>query len=899
MKTLKKTLCLVLAVVMVVGVLIIPANAAYDDFTDVKTVKHPVAAEMLTKLSIFTGYSDTTFGPGETLTRAQGATLIARALLKPATAAKLPAVDSFKDVTAAFGWAAGPINFCMQQGIVSGHGNGIFDPNGELTGYQLAKMLLVAMKYGEGSKYEGAGYEMKVFLDADQAGLFKNITGVDFAKPITRDDAAQMLFNAIDYDPTGGSSEYVVFVDTDSDKVLDADEADSVAYRGTNELLALAAAMQDTTRTLIEVTKKEQSIGYKNFGLQSSTYTDNFKRTFSSYKANDNIEVVAAGNPAVKYEGVAATYATLSKDLGYSTSENKAFNITVITDGVAATEQTIHRRDTGSVGALGALTEVYKTSTDHYTVYVMNTYVHELTAGEVQPFKPADATHDAEAAHILLPNKAGTAAQLSFKTADYNVGDVVIYTIGQTNAATTEEKVVDCVKASYIVGNISRKETNGVVTIGGQTYKWAAKAPTAITSGTYNTVSAAPYAYYLDFFGNLIYATATPATAPIDQYVYLVDWAAYRTPNVGGDHLFEAGTSVPAQAQAKVIDLTTGNLMTVNLALTIYNNQYHYVNADGTLGPVVTTVAAGTPFAAVAGMTDAQSARANGNPLRGLHTFKVQADGTYAITFDKAANTAVDGNVTIWRGIADLGATVTSTHLVASSTTEVVVATLSYDAYGNVVGAVVTPFTGYQNFPSAPVVANSASKGLIISYHPVTKVASKILVVNDPISAEAYNYAIYLGLGGTVWDPYTSRAVQLYRWVVNGAVQELSYSAAIEASSAYTDIKGTTSTGIVKNLTVEDGEVIACSAVPAANHVTATTTIGQLIIVAESGYMAVGTVNNVTLLADGCVFLVRSGASGSYTYEAVSALTAGYTVRDVYVNSLNAATLVIVEAPAR
>ena len=40
-------------------------------------------------------------------------------------------------------WAEGYIESCVAQGIVSGVGGGRFSPNGNVTGTQLAKMLLV------------------------------------------------------------------------------------------------------------------------------------------------------------------------------------------------------------------------------------------------------------------------------------------------------------------------------------------------------------------------------------------------------------------------------------------------------------------------------------------------------------------------------------------------------------------------------------------------------------------------------------------------------------------------------------------------------------------------------------------------------------------------------------
>ena len=57
-----------------------------------------------------------------------------------------PGTPTFSDVrgtTAA--WAEKYIESCVSQGIVSGVGGGRFSPNGNVTGTQLAKMLLVSL----------------------------------------------------------------------------------------------------------------------------------------------------------------------------------------------------------------------------------------------------------------------------------------------------------------------------------------------------------------------------------------------------------------------------------------------------------------------------------------------------------------------------------------------------------------------------------------------------------------------------------------------------------------------------------------------------------------------------------------------------------------------------------
>ena len=129
MKTLKKTLCLVLVLAMVMG-MGVTANAA---FTDADEITYKEAVAVLNGIGVIDGMGDDTFAPAGTLTRAQGAKMITYML--DAEDVAVAGVASFKDVPASH-WAAGPIAFCVEAGIVEGYGDGTFGPDDTLTGYQ-------------------------------------------------------------------------------------------------------------------------------------------------------------------------------------------------------------------------------------------------------------------------------------------------------------------------------------------------------------------------------------------------------------------------------------------------------------------------------------------------------------------------------------------------------------------------------------------------------------------------------------------------------------------------------------------------------------------------------------------------------------------------------------------
>ena len=84
----------------------------------------------------FSGTSAATFSPGAPMTRSMLATVLWRMAGQPAPTGANP----FTDVPAGQ-WYTDAVTWAAQQGIVTGTGNGLFDPDGSITREQLAVML--------------------------------------------------------------------------------------------------------------------------------------------------------------------------------------------------------------------------------------------------------------------------------------------------------------------------------------------------------------------------------------------------------------------------------------------------------------------------------------------------------------------------------------------------------------------------------------------------------------------------------------------------------------------------------------------------------------------------------------------------------------------------------------
>lgn len=198
MKTLKKTLCLVLAMVMVFGLCTISASAKLDSYSDKDAIKYEEAVDVLSGIGILQG-SGGAFRPQATITRAEAAKIIAYLVIgdsKQADALKASS-DPFTDVSADY-WAAGYIAYCASVGIIKGMGDGSYHPLDNVKGLQFATMLLRALGYGKNGEFEGSDWAINASKWALSLKLFDgNLAGASATEDATREECALYAFNTI------------------------------------------------------------------------------------------------------------------------------------------------------------------------------------------------------------------------------------------------------------------------------------------------------------------------------------------------------------------------------------------------------------------------------------------------------------------------------------------------------------------------------------------------------------------------------------------------------------------------------------------------------------------------------------------------------------------------------
>ena len=494
----KKLLALVLALVMSMSLVTI-SNAA---FKDADKIDYKEAVDVMNAVGVFIGDEKGNFNAKENLTREQAAKLVAYLQLSQKSADALVGGNKFTDV-AANRWSAGYVDYCATTGVVAGVGNGQFNPTGSLTALQFGKMLLVCLGYDATTEnLTGADWQINTSKLMASAKLLKGLDSVKANDVITREQAAQMMLNAIKA-PT-------VEYDTKGSTITIGGTV--IGIGGSKATYVTATVAEDKSANNIGKTQLTNTgaytveLGEKLFSnLKLNSDTDAFERPVTVWTLKAEKIGSYANTPDLTYTAevkLGTIYSDLgtSKKLVYSNDdvdvahgeENVFAYYADGTINASLGKGDIAKGNDQKVGGNGVLIEVYYDDVANTAKVVeINTY-----GGEVTSARAKTASKDANV--TVTPLNAGKGG--NYETEDFKVDDIVAYNY---STKTGDAGVKNVVAAEKVTGELTGYTAGKSVVVGGTTYKFnkAASIDTSALAGAIDndvTLALDKYGYVLN-----------------------------------------------------------------------------------------------------------------------------------------------------------------------------------------------------------------------------------------------------------------------------------------------------------------------------------------------------------------------------------------------------------------
>jgi hypothetical protein len=783
MKNLKKVLSLVLALAMAFSLMSIAFAAdKATNFTDYDEIDYQEAVSVLTSIGVINGVDDgDTFNPTGTLTREQGAKIITYMLLGQNAADQLTTEKApFSDVPATK-WSAGAIAYCAERGILAGTGDGTFKPEGTLTGYAFAKMLLTALDYDATAQgYTGSGWALNVAGDAVDAGI--DITGLIMSNELTREQAAQMAYNTLVADIVAYPYANLGTTITTSDGttvVAGNSRPESKGYTSSNYIQN--SGNDSTGSSTLQFVEKY----FPKLKLKTDA-TDSFGRPgeqWTNYATNETLPI-ELDTPVISYTAETKA-AKVASDLSvYSingvnitnTTPTASTSMEYYRNGVSQHDEYLVGRDVISVtangtslaAALAALTEdgklveVYADSNNNVTKIITIAYtVGEVTSVTTTSTQTNYVINGTTYRDFVDENATDT---ISIKNgATLAVGDIVTFAVSPSGVAHVWA-------TTQVTGTQSARNTGDkTITVAGTVYPVAVgtytnSLDTRVSIGDFEN-SNIEGIYYIDQYGYVVKTT----TVASNDYAYVVD--------VYGDYSSGLGGGTPSVTVRLV--LSDGTVVDRSLALSKTNGLWGATDAglvfpasDDTRAEVQATANGLIGRAYTYNLTDSQvtlkSVKTLTSGLNATNTvYGVAGDTSTAVTKNKNSYSVNSNNNTV---------------LVNNNTKFVI-----YSGTPNT--AVV--YTGSVNLPSA---ISSETAGTDYSVYFVTKSNENNTTVNAGYTTTATASVVFINR--STKDALTADVNNVYAYVT--------------PSKVYTTLDGNT-TSFVYTATKADGTTVELS----------------------------------------------------------------------------------------
>lgn len=483
MRNLKKVLALVLALVMAMSLMVTAGATSLGDYKDSESVTpaYATAVDVATQLSILEGVGGDRYAPQGNLTRAQLATMTYRIATGDVTDVYTAnfaggAAESFTD-TPADAWYAGYVGYAADAGYLKGVGDGLYKPNSYMTGYQALAAFLRAIGYNQPGQFTGPDWTVQVAQIANQIGALDGITKVDLNQAITREVAAQIIYN-----------------------ILFADNVEYTPAFGYQSLGGIYGTLAENEFDLV-TGKDGWNANIAPWGRPATVWC-----------TEDEIAVTIMATPVATYT-TAITECNLSKDLG-ETGTWEALRWLNGDDSYIDIVATNTRTDVADTDQ-GTLTEVYLVD-DEYQIVEIETWLAKVTDVDKATYdKNGHEKTPANTEFTVYTDLAGVTETWNYETEAYAEGDYVLLKHSvmdedivipdewiELRSLVNEKYEIEEIIPTSPVATAALTDYNNALeqsVIGGKTYDWAAKYFEGNT-GTVKTT----YNVFVDEYGNLI-----------------------------------------------------------------------------------------------------------------------------------------------------------------------------------------------------------------------------------------------------------------------------------------------------------------------------------------------------------------------------------------------------------
>lgn len=530
MKTSKRILATIVAVMLVATSLTVPTFASFTDLAE--DASSYTAVNVLSNLGVINGYDDGngnfSFKPENNVTRAEFTAMLLRTRGMGSIGSTSLENPPFPDVTTSdVSWAIANIRTAREMGIINGYDDGTFKPNNNVSYEEAIKMIVCALGYGEMGA-EGAFWYSK-YLQTATSLRFTDGAGGAIGTPATRATIASMLYNCLEVN-LAENNEITTKTILENDLGL----TKNVGYISANPEISLTVADSNLRDGEVQITstnasgvtetatyKVEDTSKYNDMlGAQITFYytidkSSNFKHLLlATVKNSETIEI-----PASKI------YSSTSTSIEYLKNVDDDKTITASINPDAAVVYNGKLYDISNrysafemakgMPKIGSVKLLDRDGDKRYDVVFVDSYetwvVSSVTSSDMTI---VDNVLRSNAKLVLDPDK--TAGTVKFVDKKGNTTTFSSIKKGSVVSVKIDSygNIVAVVTNDSVSGKITAADSKNGMTINGNTYKLSKQAvwTTSMPAPAYGDSGK----YYLDIDGNIIAYDKTEVT--VTQY---------------------------------------------------------------------------------------------------------------------------------------------------------------------------------------------------------------------------------------------------------------------------------------------------------------------------------------------------------------------------------------------